>query len=95
MATKKITDENFETEVLKGLSQPLPLISFEYNSKLKELALECMDLLSQFESLSYNFSPYEYMTFTFKTWKTKTDFNQFIKELPTEVKTGDIYVKYK
>ncbi|MFT4698535.1 MAG: FkbM family methyltransferase [Flavobacteriaceae bacterium] len=90
----KIDVEGYELEVLKGLSQPLPLLSFEYNAKLKDLALECMNTLSKFDSLSYNFSPYESMKFSFKTWKNETDFNEFIKALPDEIKTGDIYVKY-
>lgn len=62
----EIDVEGFEVEVLKGLSQPLPLISFEYNAKLKSLALEAIDVLSKFDSLVYNFSPYESMKFSFK-----------------------------
>ena len=89
----KIDVEGFELEVLKGLSQPLPIISFEYNAKLKNLALDCMSRLSKFGSLSYNFSPYESMNFSFKSWQNEADFRQFITTLPDEMKTGDIYVK--
>lgn len=91
----KIDVEGYELEVLKGLSQPLPLLSFEYNAKLKDLALECINTLTKFDSLSYNFSPYESMKFSLISWKDKTDFIQFIKALPDEIKTGDIYVKYQ
>lgn len=89
----KIDVEGYELEVLKGLSQPLPLISFEYNAKLKSLALECINKLSQFDSLWYNFSPYESMVFSFQSWQNESEFVQFISTLSDEIKTGDIYVK--
>lgn len=91
----KIDVEGFELDVLKGLSQPLPLISFEYNAKLKDLALECINTLSEFGSLSYNFSPYESMIFSFESWQNESDFTAFIRTLPNEIQTGDIYVKYQ
>jgi len=89
----KIDVEGYETEVLKGLSQPLPIISFEYNARLKNLALDCINILSKFDSVSYNFSPYESMKFSLNKWTNKVDFYSFIDALPEDVKTGDIYVK--
>jgi len=91
----KIDVEGYELEVLKGLSQPLPLISFEYNAKLKGLAFACINKLSQFDSLFYNFSPYESMIFSFESWQNESEFVQFIRTLPDEIKTGDIYVKHQ
>jgi FkbM family methyltransferase len=90
----KIDVEGFELEVLKGLSQSLPLISFEYNAKLKNLALDCIKTISKFDSLTYQFSSYESMMFFNDSWQNETDFTHFIRSLPNEVKTGDIYVKY-
>ncbi len=90
----KIDVEGYEAEVLEGLSQPLKAMSFEYNNRLKKIALECIEILSKFDSLTFNFSPYETMKFSLKTWKTQPEFYQFIEELPMEIKTGDIYVKY-
>ncbi len=89
----KIDVEGYEIEVFKGLSQPIPLISFEYNARLKNLALECINILTKFNSLSYNFSPYESMTFSLNSWKNETDFYSFIEQLPEDIKTGDIYVR--
>jgi FkbM family methyltransferase len=91
----KIDVEGFELEVLKGLSQPIPMISFEYNAKLKILALDCISNLSKFDSLTFNFSPYESMAFSLPLWKNQSEFYQFINTLPNSIKTGDIYVKYK
>lgn len=89
----KIDVEGYEVEVLKGLSQPLPLLSFEYNAKLKKIALNCLEMLAQYEHLTYNFSPYETMSFTFDTWQNITNFKSIIKALPETIQSGDIYVK--
>lgn len=42
----KIDVEGYEREVLKGLSTPIPVISFEFTSEFVEHALECLDLIS-------------------------------------------------
>jgi FkbM family methyltransferase len=90
----KIDVEGYELEVLNGLSQPIPMISFEYNAKLKNLALDCITKLSEHKSLTFNFSPYETMDFYLPSWKNQSEFYQFISELPESIKTGDIYVKH-
>ena len=89
----KIDVEGYETEVLKGLSQPIPYLSFEYNDRLKNKALECLHILSKFPDLSYNFSPYESMQLSLRTWKNQTDFYQYVQDLPSDLLTGDIYVR--
>lgn len=89
----KIDVEGHEIEVLKGLSQPLPLISFEYNARLKNLALECINELTKFNSLLYNFSPYESMKFSLNSWRNEIEFYSYLKELPEDIETGDIYVR--
>lgn len=89
----KIDVEGYETEVLKGLSQPIPYLSFEYNNRLKDKALECLQILSKFSDLSYNFSPYESMQLSLNSWKNQADFYQYLQDLPSELLTGDIYVR--
>lgn len=90
----KIDVEGYETEVLKGLSQPIPYLSFEYNNRLKEKALECLDILSKFPDLSYNFSSYESMQLSLDTWKNQADFYQYLQSLSTDILTGDVYVRW-
>ena len=89
----KVDVEGYELEVLKGLSQALPAMSLEYNAKLKNVAIDCINELSKFDALSYNFSPYESMEFSFSLWQQPTEFLAYIKGLPKEMLTGDIYVK--
>jgi len=90
----KIDVEGYETEVLKGLSQPIPYLSFEYNDRLKNKALECLEILSKFPNLSYNFSPYESMQLSLDTWKNQANFYQYLQDLSSNILTGDIYVRW-
>lgn len=90
----KIDVEGYETEVLKGLSQPIPYLSFEYNDRLKEKALECLEILSKFSDLSYNFSPYESMQLSLDTWKNQANFYQYLQDLSSNILTGDVYVRW-
>ena len=90
----KIDVEGFELEVLKGLSQSLPLMSLEYNAKLKNVAIDYLKELSKFDNLVFNFSPYETMQFSFPNWQQPAEFLAYIKHLPEAVQTGDVYVKY-
>ncbi|WP_052599283.1 FkbM family methyltransferase [Aureispira sp. CCB-QB1] len=90
----KIDVEGYETEVLKGLSQPIPYLSFEYNNRLQNKALECLKILSKFSNLEYNFSPYESMQLSLKKWLPQNDFYQYIQTLPKHILTGDIYVHW-
>lgn len=43
----KIDVEGFELEVLLGLSQPLPALSFEFVPPVRDVALACIDRLEQ------------------------------------------------
>lgn len=90
----KIDVEGYETEVLKGLSQPIPYLSFEYNNKLRNKALECLQILTQFPNLTYNFSAYESMELSLSQWLNPIDFYQHLRNLSNEVLTGDVYVRW-
>jgi hypothetical protein len=50
----KIGVEGFEAEVLKGLSQPLRMLSLEYHRDEAGQALECLNILSKLVSLQIN-----------------------------------------
>ncbi len=51
----KIDVEGFEVNVLKGLHQPIPALSFEFSSKQSDKAEECMLLLKRINS-NYKFN---------------------------------------
>jgi FkbM family methyltransferase len=48
----KIDVEGYETEVLKGLSTPVPLLSFEFHAAEIERGKECLTMLSRMGKIS-------------------------------------------
>ena len=50
----KIDVEGYEPEVFRGLSRPLPLLSFEAQTRAPSLARECIDRLSELGQYEFN-----------------------------------------
>jgi FkbM family methyltransferase len=91
----KLDIEGWETEALKGLSQPVALISLEYNFLLRSKAIECIALLAEKGNYSFNFSPYETCEFSSNEWLDKNSFTAFIHALPATILHGDIFARLK
>lgn len=94
----KIDVEGYELEVLKGLTQPIPVISFEYHTRNGgvEQALACLDYLSRFGELLINITPAEKPVFAGLTWWNKSDFKEFFSIAVPRLHGfdyGDIFVK--
>jgi FkbM family methyltransferase len=72
----KIDVEGWEYEVLKGLTQPIPLLSFEYHLSQKEVgkALVCLDYLSRFGDLRINLRAQGRAMFAYEDWLTLQEF---------------------
>ena len=64
----KIDVEGFELEVLRGLHQPIPGISFEILPAAIGTAQQCIDYLTGIGAYAYNFSPGERHQFMFPKW---------------------------
>lgn len=89
----KLDIEGWETEALKGLSQPAPLISFEYNFLLRSKAIECIALLAEKGNYFFNFSPYEDYKFSSEEWLDERSFTAFINAMPETILHGDIFAR--
>lgn len=93
----KIDVEGYELEVLKGLTKPIHMISFEYTvpeqiNKIKE----CIAVIENNNSnILCNYSIEESMEWKLKNWITIPEFLEHIKE-SNFIKTGygDVYLKY-
>lgn len=90
----KIDVEGYEKEVLKGLSQPIKYISFEYTvPEYPDKALECVNRLRAInENVKFNYSIAESMEWALETWLTAEEMNEHINS--TEFLStifGDIY----
>jgi FkbM family methyltransferase len=92
----KIDVEGFEFEVLKGLTQPIGIISFEFTiPEFVDKAIECLNYLNNLGKIICNFSPGETLTFALEEWLNATDFMEMFKTLPAKgIVDGDIYIKF-
>lgn len=95
----KIDVENFEPEVLAGLSQPIPMISFEYHEEYRDNIERCLTRLSELGYKKFNFAAGEDTYFSLPDWVSANEV--LITVLNTKSKNegwpafGDIYAKFE
>ena len=72
----KIDVEGWELEVLKGLTQPVPLVSFEFHISEQEVekAKSCLDWLARFGPSQVNVTPSETAVFQLREWMPLQNF---------------------
>jgi len=93
----KIDVEGFELEVLQGLNQKVPSLSFEYC--VPEMSGKLTDCLQRIHAMdasaSYNYSIGESFSLASDKWFSFTDFFSLVKEKAFH-KTlfGDIYIQF-
>lgn len=90
----KIDVEGFEQQVLKGLSQPIPYLSFEFHKSFLDDAVSCVKHLASLGKAEFNCCFGESMEFIFKTWVSADEILLKIKQSNDKDLWGDIYVKY-
>ena len=96
----KIDVEGWELHVLSGLSQPIPLVSFEYHQEDDQMqkAFACLDRLSSLGSIEINITPAETTIFGLSEWLDATAFKAAFKEKfegNQEFLFGDLFIKMK
>ncbi|MBA2613907.1 MAG: FkbM family methyltransferase [Bacteroidetes bacterium] len=92
----KIDVEGFEADVLKGLSKPVPFLSFEYSTpEQAERLYECLEIINQLDpNYLYNYSAGEKNRFVLDNWLTIADFKNLIaKNMNVLEGFGDIYAR--
>jgi len=94
----KIDVEGFELEVLKGLNQKIPALSFEYCvPEMSEKLYQCLERLNTMDPLaSYNYSIGESFVLASDKWYSFPEFLLLVKERSFH-KTlfGDIYIQFR
>ncbi|MFH1940942.1 MAG: FkbM family methyltransferase [bacterium] len=89
----KIDVEGFELSVLKGLSKPIPVISFEFTREFFSDAKACIDHLLSVGPAVFNASFGESMTFVQEEWMNPESLIRRIEAEGDPLFWGDIYQK--
>lgn len=89
----KIDVENYEVEVLKGLSTAIPSVSLEYYPKTLDKAIECVDLLEGLGQYEYNWSMGESQTFERESWIPAEEMRAIFRTYDPNGKYGDFYAR--
>lgn len=90
----KIDVEGFELEVLRGLSQPLTALSFEYIGAATDLAIGCVERLTTLGDYTFNWSVGEQHRWQSSRWLTAGETIQWLAGLRAESGSGDIYARH-
>lgn len=90
----KIDVEGYESEVLAGLSKPVPALSIEWTPELPENAHACIKKLEALGDYRYNISWAETMRFSARGWRDADAMHRLIDEFAGETFLfGDIYAQ--
>jgi FkbM family methyltransferase len=88
----KIDVEGFESEVLAGLSRPLPAFSFEWTPEIPENAAACIARLQSLGQYEFNYSWGESMRLARPQWLSPAAMLRVVEEFAGENQNfGDIY----
>jgi hypothetical protein len=91
----KIDVEGSEWDVLRGLSQPLPALSFEYLPATIETALDCIARLSQLGEYEYNWRVSEWPWLRSPVWLSPQEMVAQLQRMSREANSGDVYARLK
>ncbi len=89
----KVDVEGFEYQVLKGLSSPIKVLSFEYTPEYMESTLNGIRHLATLGSFMFNYSPAESMIFVLPNWVGSDEILQVMNKMPTQEPCGDVYAR--
>ena len=91
----KIDVEGFEYNVLGGLTQAIPILSFEYTPERIQPALDCIDRLTRLGQYEYNYSYEETMILGSSEWLRAEDMPRFVRDVVVQKggSFGDIYAR--
>jgi FkbM family methyltransferase len=92
----KIDVEGYEYEALKGLSQPVKAICFEFTPEFIQSTINCVEHLSKIGPAKFNYClENKPTTFVLSGWCAAEKMCENLDSLCSEKIVGDIYVKFE
>jgi FkbM family methyltransferase len=89
----KIDVEGYELEVLRGLSQPIRTISFEYVPAAIQIALSCVDRLMELGDYRFNLIRSEYPKLDVTNWVDAKSIKAELEMMNKDVRAGEVYAR--
>lgn len=89
----KLDIEGYEEEALKGLSQPVDLLSLEFIGRDADRTIRCVDLLNNLDSYEFNISYGESLNLEWPEWKGKAETIAVLEKFDSDVRSGDLYAR--
>lgn len=89
----KIDVEGAELEVLQGLSQALPALSFEYIPAKIDTALGCIQQLDQLGQYEYNWKVSEFPRWRSSVWLSSSEMLTALAHMARDDNSGDVYAR--
>lgn len=89
----KIDVEGFEAEVLAGLSQPVSALSVEFVAGALQVALDCVERLTQLDDYEYNIIAGEQRRFRWSSWHSAETTRDWLQNGAEALSSGDLYAR--
>ena len=91
----KLDVEGYEYEALKGLSQPVPSVCFEFTPEFIDSAGKCVDHLARLGAASFNYCLEQAQTsLQLGAWETAAAMHKRLDALAAGNQPGDIYARF-
>jgi FkbM family methyltransferase len=87
----KIDVEGFEAEALRGLTRPVAALSFEFTTIQRDVALACIERCAALGYARFDAALGESQTLVHGRWVTGDEISRWLRDLPAEANSGDVY----
>lgn len=87
----KIDVEGFEADVLAGLSNPVPALSFEFTTIQRDVAYACLERLARLGGYRFDMALGESQLMQLGRFVSADEMRRAIEALPHSANSGDVY----